>query len=95
MALLSNELNIERKKIPFWDVLFLQHIFNDAVHHHHPKKEKKKCITSKTQWDSTPEIEGVWDQSSGNIYSHLPMFTGFNAKFSNWVNTLWSLIVSF
>lgn len=54
-------------------------------------KKKKKCITSKTQWDSTPEIEGVWDQSSGNIYSHLPMFTGFNAKFSNWVNTLWSI----
>lgn len=60
-----------------------------------PSSKRRKYITSKMQSDSTPEIEGVWDQSFGNIYSYLSMFTVLNAKFYNWVNTLWSLIVSF
>lgn len=35
------------------------------------------------QMDSAPEVEEGWNQSSGNIYSHLPMFNVLNAKFYN------------
>lgn len=62
--------------------LFQQHIFNGAVYHH-PKKEENVLPVKCNGTLSTPGIEGVWDQSSGNIYSHLPMFTVLNAKFYN------------